>query len=175
MTKHRSCSVLRRAPLVPGLLWTPSCRVELRAHQHHPGHTQGHWRGAHQFRGLQPLAGNSELSQYPTSGDGSKHLYLMIIEVAINRKPVSFCFCPGNRREPGPTPQSHHGAASPGQGSTVLVLLAPGCQCAAFVTGITWTGKPDELLYPHCQNPTARSLWMEGFNYYHYYHHHLYY
>lgn len=65
------------------------------------------------------------------------HPYLIVVEVAINRKPVSFYFCSSNHGEFGPLPYSCSTADRPGQSSTVMFLLALGLQCVAFVIWIT--------------------------------------
>lgn len=65
------------------------------------------------------------------------HLYLIVVEVAINRKSVSLHFCSCNHGEPGPLPYSCSTADRPGQGSTVMFLLALGLQSVAFIIWIT--------------------------------------
>lgn len=67
------------------------------------------------------------------------HLYLIVVEVAINRKSVSFHFCSCNHGELGPLPYSCSTADRPGQSSTVMFLLALGLQSTAFIIWITWT------------------------------------
>lgn len=75
------------------------------------------------------------------SGDQAKPKisYLVVVEVAIDWKPVSFYFCPGYGGELGPLAHSRGIAAGPGQGGTVELLLPPGLQCVTFITWITCT------------------------------------
>lgn len=66
-----------------------------------------------------------------------KHLYLMVVEMSINWKPVSFYFCPCYHGELGPLAHSSI-ADGAGQGSWIMFLLALGIQSTAFVTWVTW-------------------------------------
>lgn len=111
-----------------------------------PGHTQGTKGGVPLFaQGVQERSRSllealfCSSAQLQVKKDEHLHLYLIVVEVAVNRKPVRFHFCSCYHGELGPLPYSCSITDRPGQGSTVMFLLALGLQSAAFVTWITWT------------------------------------
>lgn len=75
------------------------------------------------------------------SGDKAKPKisYLVVVEVAIAREPVSFYFCPGDGGELGPPAHGRGIAAAAGQGGTVELLLPPGPESVTVIAWMTCT------------------------------------
>lgn len=91
------------------------------------------------------------------SGDKAKPKisYLVVVEVAIDREPVSFYFCPGYCGELGPPAHDRGIAAGPGQGGTVQLRLPPGLKSVTFIAWITWTQQNHTSCAAACHSLSA--------------------
>lgn len=144
--KQRAHSIPRRREGLPMGRKDHCDPPKPKAQWQRPGHTQGTKGGVPLLsQGVQERSRSSLESLFCSSAqlqgkkDQHLHLYLIVVEVAVNRKPVRFHFCSCYHGELGPLPYSCTITDRPGQGSTVMFLLALGLQSAAFITWITWT------------------------------------